>query len=85
MVLVADEQRELDVETLQEGSASRVFRRTKLNLPVSEHSLDEQVKAEQEVYNLIIILFRVQGVSELVDLQYLRGEQVHLLLLKQIY
>ena len=86
--LVADEEREFDVELAQgidivSLTTAREWHLLQFNLPVTEHSLDQKVKTNEELNYLLIFsaLLHVKAVSKVIHLQYLSRQPVHLLLL----
>jgi hypothetical protein len=65
MILVSYEQRELDVEPLHHLVLLLVFFvLLELDLPMRENTLDEEVKANEEVYSLIISFYLVKALGE---------------------
>jgi len=49
-----------------------------------EHPFDQEVQADEKVDHLVVVFLEVEPLSELVDLQNLSCQFVHLLLLQQV-
>jgi len=66
MVLVSNQKGELDVEPLHHFLTPLVWRGAELDLPVGQHSLDEEVQTDQELDYFLVIVLEIESLGELI-------------------
>lgn len=69
MVLIPDQKRKLLTKALHDVTTVASFIFLKLEGPVDEHTLDEEVEADQELDSLLALLNRVKPLSEWINPQ----------------
>ena len=69
VVLVADEQRELGIQSFHKIVAASIVLIFEFDAPVYQHALDKKVQADQELNGLFFLFHGVEPLCEGIDFQ----------------
>lgn len=89
--LITDKERELHVELAQHIvvglTTARHRHLLQFNLPVTENSFNEEVEANEELNNLVVLgsFLDIKAVSKVINFEDFSRQSIHLLLLEQIH
>ena len=69
MILITDEKRELGIQSLHDVCTATIIFMLKLDAPVDQDTLDEEVQADEKLNRLLFLLLGVKSLSERIDLE----------------